>query len=334
MRRVFRVGTRGSQLALAQTQWVLDALRQHDPSLELEVVIIRTRGDMVTDRPLREVTGKGFFVKEIESALLEGKIDFAVHSLKDMPSELPLGLTLAALCYREEPWDVLVVRHWQGRSNLDWQQVVAQLPENARVGTSSLRRQAQLKHAFPHWQLVELRGNVDTRLRKLDEGQYDGIVVAAAGLRRLNLSHRIACYLPVEVCCPAAGQGVLAVEARADDEPVLTLLRFLDDHRVRVEVTAERAATQALGAGCHSAVGAFAQLRNGTLSLWVAAAHPEGTAVWRTFVQALLPQEKGEQLAAAQELGQRAAKTLLEQGATVAVEKRPKEQQEDTPLRP
>ncbi|MCS7187632.1 MAG: hydroxymethylbilane synthase, partial [Armatimonadota bacterium] len=199
MKKVLRVGTRGSKLALAQTEWVVNALKQKFPDLQIETIIIRTKGDVITDRPLREVAGKGFFVKEIEVALLSGEIDFAVHSLKDMPTDLPEGLTIAALCNRIEPRDVLVVRGWQGRNN-DLQEIVKQMPEKAKVGTSSLRRQAQIKNAFPNWQLCELRGNVDTRLRKLDEGQYDAIVVAAAGLIRLGLRERIACVLPVEIC--------------------------------------------------------------------------------------------------------------------------------------
>ncbi len=315
--RTLRVGTRGSKLALAQTEWVINALQHLAPSVKLETVVIRTRGDVVADRPLREVAGKGFFVKEIEAALLSGEIDFAVHSLKDMPSEVPEGLTIAALCNRVEPRDVLVVRNWERNGTVDWQTVVAALPPQPKVGTSSLRRQAQLKHAFPHWQMAELRGNVDTRLRKLQEGQYDAIVVAAAGLLRLNLAEHIACYLPVDLCCPAAGQGALAVEARTNDEEVLSLLRLLDDPTVRVEVEAERAATRALGAGCHAAVGALAKVDGETLSLWVVAAHPDGSQVWRTFAQTDLPASLDERIEVARQLGHRTAHTLLQQGAAV-----------------
>jgi hydroxymethylbilane synthase len=310
--RPLRVGTRGSKLALAQTEWVVKALLTRHPDLRIETVIIRTKGDVIADRPLREVAGKGFFVKEIEAALLAGEIDFAVHSLKDLPTELPEGLTIAALCNRLEPSDALVVRHRQGQA--DWQEVVASLPTNACVGTSSLRRQAQLKHAFPHWQLCELRGNVDTRLRKLDEGQYDAIVVAAAGLLRLGLQERIACLLPVEVCCPAAGQGVLAVEVRSDDAPILSLLQTLDEWDVRVEVTAERAATQALGAGCHAAVGALARISGGKLHLWVAAAQLDGSQVWRHHAVATLPDNPSEQLKVAHALGKQAADALRRSG--------------------
>ncbi|MFA0732491.1 MAG: hypothetical protein LKKZDAJK_000535 [Candidatus Fervidibacter sp.] len=310
--RPLRVGTRGSKLALAQTEWVVKALLTRHPDLRIETVIIRTKGDVITDRPLREVAGKGFFVKEIEAALLAGEIDFAVHSLKDLPTELPEGLTIAALCNRVEPSDALVVRHRRGQA--DWQEVVAALPNDARVGTSSLRRQAQLKHAFPHWQLCELRGNVDTRLRKLDEGQYDAIVIAAAGLLRLGLQERIACLLPVEVCCPAAGQGVLAVEVRSDDAPILSLLQMLDEWDVRIEVTAERAATQALGAGCHAAVGALARISGGKLHLWVAAAQLDGSQVWRHHAIATLPDNPSEQLKVAHALGKQAADALRRSG--------------------
>ncbi len=316
MSRVLKVGTRGSKLALAQTEWVVNALKQKFPDLRVETVIIRTRGDVITDRPLREVVGKGFFVKEIEFALLNGEIDFAVHSLKDMPTDLPDGLTIAALCNRVEPRDVLVVRGWQG-SDSDLDEVVKHLPERPKVGTSSLRRQAQIKNAFPNWQLCELRGNVDTRLRKLDEGQYDAIVVAAAGLMRLGLQERIACVLPVEICCPAAGQGALAVEARVDDEEVLSFLMTLDDFSVRVEIEAERAATKTLGAGCHSAVGALARLNGRKLSLWVVAAQPDGQKVWRNFAQTELPEDTSTWLEVARELGTKVARKLLEGSAAV-----------------
>ncbi len=314
MARVFRVGTRGSKLALAQTEWVINALRKKLPDLQVEVVIIKTRGDVIIDRPLREVTGKGFFVKEIEAALLRGEIDFAVHSLKDMPTELPDELTIAALCNRVDPRDVLVVRGWSGRET-DLETVLSHLPERPRVGTSSLRRQAQLKYKFPDWQLCELRGNVDTRLRKLDEGQYDAIVVAAAGLIRLGLQDRIACFLPVEVCCPAAGQGVLAVEARQGDEEVLNLLKKVDEFAVRIEVEAERAATRTLGAGCHSAIGALARLNGRELSIWVTVAEPNGEKVWRHFAKVTLPDDPSTWLREAQKLGMESAQALLNEGA-------------------
>lgn len=333
MRRVFRVGTRGSKLALAQTEWVVNALQKHFPDLTFEIVTVRTKGDIISDRPLREVAGKGFFVKEIEVALLNGEIDFAVHSLKDLPTDLPEGLTIAALCNRVEPRDVLVVRQgekregWEGNSEGQiLQAVVSQLPDKPRVGTSSLRRQAQLKHAFPNWQMCELRGNIDTRLRKLDEGQYDAVVIAAAGLIRLGLSERIACILPVEICCPAAGQGALAVEARKDDEETLSLLKTIDEFSVRVEVEAERAAVKTLEAGCHSAVGALARLEGRRLSLWVTIAHPKGQAVWRNFAQVELTsevtteigsEERGMWLEEARKFGAEVADTLLKQGAVI-----------------
>lgn len=333
MRRVFRVGTRGSKLALAQTEWVVNALQKHFPDLTFEIVTVRTKGDIISDRPLREVAGKGFFVKEIEVALLNGEIDFAVHSLKDLPTDLLEGLTIAALCNRVEPRDVLVVRQgekregWEGNSEGQiLKAVVSQLPDKPRVGTSSLRRQAQLKHAFPNWQMCELRGNIDTRLRKLDEGQYDAVVIAAAGLIRLGLSERIACILPVEICCPAAGQGALAVEARKDDEETLSLLKTIDEFSVRVEVEAERAAVKTLEAGCHSAVGALARLEGRRLSLWVTIAHPKGQAVWRNFAQVELTsevtteigsEERGMWLEEARRLGAEVADTLLKQGAVI-----------------
>lgn len=315
MVRVFRVGTRGSKLALAQTKWVINALQEKFPDLKVETVIIKTRGDSITDRPLREIGGKGFFVKEIEAALIRGEIDFAVHSLKDMPTELPDGLEIIAFCNRVDPRDALVVRGYKG--DRDLQAVASSLPENPRVGTSSLRRQAQLKHKFPNWQLCELRGNIDTRLKKLDEGQYDAIVVAAAGLIRLGLQDDIACFLPIEVCCPAAGQGALAVEGRSDDEDVINLLKSIDDFAVRLEVETERAATRTLGAGCHSAIGALARLNGRELSLWVSVAEPSGQKVWSHFARSKLSENESNWLEEARKLGEETALALLSQGAAV-----------------
>lgn len=316
MSRILRVGTRGSKLALAQTDWVTNSIRQKFTDLEIEKVIIRTKGDVIADRPLREVSGKGFFVKEIEAALLNGEIDFAVHSLKDMPSDLPDRLTIAALCNRIEPRDALVLREWRGCKE-DLKEIVKSMPEKARVGTSSLRRQAQLKNAFPNWQLCELRGNLDTRLRKLDDGQYDAIVVAAAGLIRLGLQERIACILPVEICCPAAGQGALAIEARLDDGEVISLLKNLDDFSVRVEIEVERSAIKTLGAGCQSAVGVWARLKGCELDICLVIARPDGQRIWRQSTKVQLPEDNSTWLEFAREIGIKVAQKLLEQGAVI-----------------
>lgn len=326
--RPLRVGTRGSKLALAQTDSVMKALWERFPGLTMEKVIIKTRGDVITDSPLRAVMGKGFFVKEIEAALLNGDIDFAVHSLKDIPIDLPDGLTLVALCHRSEPRDAFVIPGKEGTD--DWETVIASLPSGSRIGTSSLRRQAQLKHLRPDWQFPELRGNVDTRLRKLDEGRYDAIVVAAAGLLRLGLEGRIACLLPEQICCPAAGQGVLAVEARRDDEEVLSILKTVDEPNVRIEVTAERAAIEELEAGCHAAVGALAQVQDKNLTLTVVVAETDGKGIWRHRLHRPLSGDYLERIALAEEMGRRAAQALREQGATVRAKmKREGEKTED-----
>lgn len=281
-----RIGTRGSVLALAQTHAVVDALHRQFPELNSEIVIIRTRGDVITDRPLRQLQGKGFFVKEIEAALLRGDIDIAVHSLKDMPTELPDGLTIAAICQRLDPRDALVLRDECAFAGLkgctgEFNPLML-LPRNAIIGTSSLRRRAQVLHHRPDVTVRELRGNLDTRLRKLDTGDYDAIIVAAAGLIRMELQHRMTAALPLDVFIPAAGQGALAIEARVDDERTLQLMQCLDDPIARAEVDAERALVSALGAGCHVPVGACARIVSGdTLTLHAAVATPDGSRVIR-----------------------------------------------------
>lgn len=285
--RVIRIGTRDSKLALAQTSWVAAALAQRFPSLQAETVCIKTKGDQIVDKPLDSSLGKGFFVKEIEEQMLAGHIDIAVHSLKDLPTELPEGLTLAALCKRIEARDAVVLPSVEqdvslasGNAELN----LSVLPKNARVGTSSLRRQAQLRYSQPSLKLKPLRGNVDTRLRKLDDGGYDAIVVAAAGLIRLGLSKRIGFLLPLSICVPAAGQGALAIEARRDDLMTLEILAHLDDPRVRAEATAERATVSEFNAGCHSAFGVYATSGNKKMSIHAAVASLDGGLVLREFV--------------------------------------------------
>lgn len=301
-----RIGTRGSKLALLQAQIIVDRLCRLYPDLRTDVRVIRTRGDMIEDVPLQRVGGKGFFVKEIELALLNGEIDIAVHSAKDLPTSIPDGLTIAAICDRIDPRDAIVVREAQraieaqeGTSDMD---ILGILPTGAIVGTSSLRRHAQLLHLRPDLVMRHMRGNVDTRLRKLDEGGFDAIVVAAAALIRLGLEHKIAVCLPVHVCTPAAGQGALAIEARYDDERVLNLIKPLDDERARAEVEAERALVSSLGAGCHVPVGACAKwLGNGELELTAAVASHDGKLLIRRMMRgaASKPRELGTLLAEA-----------------------------------
>ncbi|MGC9971848.1 MAG: hydroxymethylbilane synthase [Bryobacteraceae bacterium] len=260
------IGSRGSQLALWQANWVRGQLEAIGHSCRIE--IIRTTGDRITNVPLAKVGTKGLFTKEIEEALLAGRIDLAVHSLKDLPTALPAGLCLAAIPPREDARDALVGRR------------LADLAAGARVGTSSLRRVAQLRAAQPDLAVESVRGNLNTRLRKLGEGQYDALVVAAAGLRRLGWQDRIAEILPEELMCPAVGQGALAVETRVGDEAAEVCSR-LDDARTRAAVEAERAVLGSLGGGCQVPIGAYGQVSDAWLHLLGVVASPDGRRVVR-----------------------------------------------------
>jgi hydroxymethylbilane synthase len=261
------VGSRGSQLALWQARWIQARLNEFGVESHLE--IIHTTGDKITDVALSKVGTKGLFTKEIEEALLSGAIDLAVHSLKDMPTDLPQGLTLAAIPEREDPRDALI-----GRS-------LASLGNRAKVGTSSLRRAAQLRALRPDLEIENIRGNLDTRLRKLDEGQYDAIVLASAGLRRLGWENRITELLDPQVMCPAVGQGALAVETRDDRGPAHEIATRLDHAESRISVTAERAVLAALGGGCQVPIGAYATVKEGQVQLQAIIVSPDGTQIIR-----------------------------------------------------
>jgi len=236
---------------------------------QCRIEIIKTTGDKITDVALSQVGTKGLFTKEIEEALLAGAIDIAVHSLKDMPTELPAGLALAAIPEREDPRDALIGRRLED------------LAPGARVGTGSLRRAAQLRALRPDLQIEDIRGNVDTRLRKLDDGRYDAIVLAAAGLRRLGLDHRIAEIFDPSVMCPAVGQGALAVETRADNGPAFQIARDLEDLDTRTAVTAERAVLASLGGGCQAPMGAHATVESRSVLLHAILVSPDGTQLIR-----------------------------------------------------
>ena len=285
------IGSRGSQLALWQANWVKGRLEASGVACRIE--IIHTTGDKITGVALSKVGTKGLFTKEIEEALLDRSIDLAVHSLKDMPTDLPAGLTLAATPAREDPSDALVGRK------------LSDLVPGAHVGTSSLRRSAQLRALRPDLRLDDIRGNVDTRLRKLDEGQYDTIVLASAGLRRLGWQHRIVETLDPEVMCPAVGQGALAIETRADGGPAFQACRILEDQATRVAVTAERALLASLGGGCQVPIGAYAVVQNGSIKLRAVVISPDGTRVVRKSSEGeagdaeRLGRDLGEQLLAA-----------------------------------
>jgi hydroxymethylbilane synthase len=299
---ILRIGSRGSKLALWQARWVQERLAAL--GLPSEIEIIRTTGDKITDVPLarlgRAEGVKGLFTKEIEEALLEGRIDLAVHSLKDMPTELPEGLALTAVPVREDPRDALVGS------------ALAGIPHGARVGTSSLRRRAQLKAIRPDLEVADLRGNLDTRLRKLDEGQYAAIVVAAAGLKRMGWGQRIAELLPVEVMCPAVGQGALAIETRRDGGKGEAAARRLDDAGTRTAVLAERAVLRALGGGCQVPVGAHAAVQEDRLTLRAVVISPEGDV--------LIHREAAGPAQEPEAVGERLAEELLGAGARQILE--------------
>jgi hydroxymethylbilane synthase len=258
-----RIGTRGSQLALWQARAV--ATRLEARGVDAELVIVRTAGDRLQAAPLSEIGGKRLFVKELEDALLGDEIDVAVHSAKDMPATLPAGLTLAATLDREDARDALVLP--AGAAGGDAAAVLAGLAAGARIGTGSIRRAAQLGPRVPGARFEPVRGNVDTRLRKLDEGQYDALVLASAGLRRLGLSERISAALPLHECIPAPGQGIIAIEIRESDGATRRVVMAVHDEASAVALQAERAVVAALGGGCQLPLGAFASLRGTALEL-------------------------------------------------------------------
>lgn len=281
---IIRIATRRSKLALAQSHWVKARLEALEPGLTVELREYVTRGDRIQDVPLAAVGGKGLFTKEIEDALLNGEADLAVHSLKDLPSELPPGLALAAVPPREDPRDAVVLPVSPGSppsASVSEEDALGMIPHAARVGSSSLRRSAQVLAARPDLRVESVRGNVDTRLRKLDEGQYGALILAAAGLNRLDLEHRISARLSVETSIPAPGQGALGLESRADDAATRSLLARLEDPETRACVTAERALLEAVGGGCSTPLGALARMVDGELRLIAMVAAADGARVVR-----------------------------------------------------
>lgn len=297
--RQLRLGTRGSQLALTQSRWIAAGLeRIHDVRVELE--ILTTRGDVVLDRPLPEIGGKGVFTEELDRALIEGRVDLAVHSLKDLPTDGVRGLRLACIPEREDPRDVLV-----GPAGA--QTTLAGLPPGARVGTSSLRRRALLGAFRPDLRARDVRGNLDTRLRKLDEGQYEALLLAAAGLRRLGMDRRIGESMERTAWLPAPGQGALAVVTRAEDDDLHGLLSALHDDATASAVTAERSFLRRLEGGCQVPVGALAIPYESGLRLWGLVVSPDGRRVVRADLT-------GTSLDA-DALGVRLAELLLDRGA-------------------
>lgn len=292
------IATRESPLALCQAEAVKAMLIAHHPHLSVELLGITTQADKRLDVMLKDIGGKGLFVKELEEALLDGRADIAVHSMKDLPMELPAGLCLPVVCEREDPRDVFVSSQYT---------TLGEMPRGASLGTSSLRRQTQLRALRPDIDMQNLRGNVNTRLKRLDQGDYAAIVLAAAGLRRMQLGSRIRSYLSIEQSLPAAGQGALGIECREDDEHTLALIRPLNDPVTFTCVSAERAMCRKLGGGCSVPVAAYAQMHHHQLLLRGLVANRDGTIILRV-------QHEGEP-GHAEAIGTRAAVELEQQGA-------------------
>jgi hydroxymethylbilane synthase len=296
-RRSLVLGTRGSRLAIWQAEWVQARLREIAPDVTVTLQRIKTSGDKIQDVPLAKIGGKGLFVKEIEEALLQGTIDLAVHSMKDVPTMLPDGLDIVCVPEREDPRDALISRNG---APLD------RLPKGARVGTSSLRRQAQLLHRRPDLKIEVLRGNLDTRLRKLKDGEFEAIVLAAAGLRRMGWTERITEHLPTGVSLPAIGQGALGIEGRRDDAFVRDIVSALEHPPTRAAVTAERALLERLEGGCQVPIAAHATLAGARLRLEGLVASVDGRQVIQDAVEG--------PVADARALGMRLGEQLLHKG--------------------
>ncbi len=297
MRDKIVIGTRKSALALWQADYVADCIREKYPEITVEKKLIVTKGDKILDTPLAKIGGKGLFTKALEDEMLVGDIDIAVHSLKDVPTELPEGLKIAAITKRFDPGDALVSPKY---GTLD------KLPQGAKIGTSSLRRSAQLLHARPDLKIESLRGNVNTRLQKLEDENFDGIILAVAGLKRLEMEDRITQVLPVEICLPAVGQGALAIEARRDDEEILSIIDFLNDETTVACTNGERAFLKAVEGGCQVPVGVYGTPSEDGILLEAVIASVDGTQLYRDSVQGS-PEE-------AEHLGKALADRLLNAG--------------------
>lgn len=296
------IATRESQLALWQAEHVKARLLALYPGLEVELLGMTTQGDQILDSPLSRIGGKGLFVKELETAMAEGRADLAVHSIKDVPMDLPEGFALAAISEREDPRDAFVSKKYAR---------LADLPSGARVGTSSLRRQVQLRAKYPTLDVDTLRGNVNTRLRKLEEGQYDAILLAAAGLKRLKLDHHIRAILTPEESLPAVGQGALGIEIRADRADLMDLLAPLNDPDTAACVRAERAMSRMLHGGCQAPIGGYAEMQEGQIHLRAFVADLEGIRFYRSTVSGDAADPEAVGHAAARELIAQGADTLL-----------------------
>jgi len=297
-KKIIRIATRQSPLALWQAEHVATLLTQTFPEVTAQLVKMVTRGDKILDAPLAKVGGKGLFVKELEEGMLSGDADIAVHSMKDVPIDFPEGLHLAAILEREDPTDAFVSNRFAS---------LADLPPNARIGTSSLRRECQLKELFPTAEIIPLRGNVNTRLAKLDAGDYDAIILASAGLKRLGMAERITQTLPVSVSLPAVGQGAIGIECRIDDVEINEMLKALHDNTTGLCVTAERAMNTRLNGGCQVPIAGFAVFEDGQIFMRGLVGNPDGTVLYRAEQKG--PSDQVENI------GRIIAEDLLAQGA-------------------
>ena len=300
-----RIGTRGSELALFQANAVAALLAQF-AEIRSDIVVIKTSGDRLADASLSQIGGKRLFVKEIEDALLAGEVDLAVHSSKDMPALLPDGLTVGAVLQREDPHDAIVLPAAAGQS-MSMHEVVSELGRTPRIGTSSVRRVAQLVRLFPDARFLPVRGNLGTRLRKLDAGEYDALVLAAAGLRRLGRSDRITAMIPADACVPAPGQGIIAIEVRESDERVKGLVARVNDQNAAAALRAERAVVTRLGGGCQMPIGAVADITGGDLALRGVVVSPDGARIVRAAAAGSAADAEG--------VGRQVADELLRGGA-------------------
>jgi len=301
--KIIRIATRQSPLALWQAEHVAARLEQAFPGLKTQLIKMTTRGDKILDAPLAKIGGKGLFVKELEQGMLEGTADIAVHSMKDVPVEFPEGLHLAAILTREDPTDAFVSNHYK---TLD------DLPATARIGTSSLRRQCQIKEKFPDAEILSLRGNVNTRLAKLDAGEYDAIILASAGLKRLGMAERITECLATQVSLPAIGQGAIGIECRVNDPFINDMLKVLHDQETGLCVKAERAMNARLSGGCQVPIAGFAELQGDQLFMRGLVGNPDGSVLYRSEFTGTVEQ--------AEAIGIHIAEHLLAQGADKILE--------------
>lgn len=298
IQKTIKIATRQSPLALWQAEYVAARLEQAHPGIKTELVKMVTKGDKILDAPLAKIGGKGLFVKELEQGMLDGAADIAVHSMKDVPVEFPEGLHLAVILPREDPRDAFVSNHYKSLEDL---------PDRAKIGTSSLRRQCQIAERFPNAEILSLRGNVNTRLAKLDAGDYDAIILAAAGLKRLGFEDRITQSLDSTVSLPAIGQGAVGIECRTDDVEMNALLAPLTDVESTIRVSAERAMNERLNGGCQVPIAGYSEIRDGQLYMRGLVGEPDGSVIYRA--------EKTGAIEDAETIGREIAEELLASGA-------------------